>query len=168
MNSIRSYSTGSGKNLKVLERLNDLYKFSKSNPDKIIDRKLYNNFILNKELYLIAYDKLKSKPGMMTPGINPTTLDGMSHEVLDNLIEKLKYGTFKFTPAKRIEIDKANGGKRPLNLGSPIDKLVQEVIRLILEAIYEPTFYDISHGFRPNRSTHTALRHVFTQFKGCT
>ena len=92
----------------------------------------------------------------------------MSHEILNNLTEKIESGTFKFTPARRIEISKANGGKRPLNLGSPLDKLVYEVIRLVLEAIYEPTFYDISRGFRPNKSTHTALRHVFTQFRGYT
>lgn len=166
--SIRLYSTGSGENLKVLERLNDLSNYSKDNPSKHIDRKLFNNFILNKDLYLFAYDKLRSKPGMMTPGINPTTLDGISHEIIDKLIDDLKDGTFKFTPAKRIFIDKASGGQRPLSLGNPLDKLVQEVIRLVLEAIYEPTFYDISHGFRPNKSTHTALRYVFTQFRGCT
>lgn len=166
--NIRLYSTGSGENLKVLERLNDLSNYSKDNPSKCIDRKLFNKFILNKDLYLFAYDKLRSKPGMMTPGINPTTLDGISHEIIDKLINDLKDGTFKFTPAKRIFIDKPSGGQRPLSLGNPLDKLVQEVIRLVLEAIYEPTFYDISHGFRPNKSTHTALRYVFTQFRGCT
>lgn len=166
VNSIRFYSTGSGKNLKVLEKLNDLSKFSKNYPDRTIDRKLYNSFILNKDLYLFAYNNLKSKPGMMTPGINPTTLDGMFNEILDDSIERLRSGTFNFTPAKRIEIDKLSDGKRPLS--TPLDKLVQEVIRLVLEAIYEPIFFNISYGFRPKKSTHSALRYVFTQFRGCT
>lgn len=168
LNGLRFYSTDSGKNLKVLEKLNNLSNYSSNNPNNIIDRKLFNQFVLNKDLYIYAYNKLRSKPGMMTPGINPTTLDGMSNEVLDNLILSLKDGSFKFTPARRIFIDKPNGGQRPLRLGNPIDKLVQEVLRLVLEAIYNPLFHDCSHGFRPGRSTHTALRHLFTNAKGST
>ena len=72
------------------------------------------------------------------------------------------------SPMKKIEIDKSSGDKRPFSLGSPTDKLVQEVIRMVLEAIYEPQFSDNSHGFRKNRNCHTALRYVFTQFRGCT
>lgn len=166
--SLRKYSTSSGKSKNVLDRLNSLNKYSKDYPNKIIDRKLYSNFILSKELYIMAYKKLRSNPGMMTPGINPTTLDGISDERLNALIESLSNGSFKFSPARRIEIPKSNGGLRPLSLGSPMDKLVQEVMRMVLEAIYEPLFSDYSHGFRKNRSCHTALRHIFTKFKGCT
>lgn len=166
---LRQYSTGSGKNNKnVLDRLNDLNNFSIKYPNKPIDRDLYSKFILNKELLIFAYHNLKSKPGMMTPGINPTTLDGISDELLDNIILKLRNQSFKFSPVRKIEIDKPSGGKRPLSLGSPTDKLVQEVIRMVLEAIYEPQFSVNSHGFRKHHSCHTALRYVFTQFRGCT
>jgi nicotine oxidoreductase len=118
-------------------------------------------------MYLVAYNRLKSKPGMMTPGISPRTLDGMSSEVIDKLITQLRSESFSFSPGRRIQIDKASGGKRPLTIGDPQEKLVQEVIRLVLEAIYEPVFKEISFGFRPKRGCHTALRHVFTKLKGC-
>ena len=118
-------------------------------------------------MFLIAYNRLKSKPGMMTPGISPRTLDGMSSEVIAKLINKLKSESFSFSTGRRIQIAKASGGTRPLTIGDPQEKLVQEVIRLVLEAIYEPLFKNTSFGFRPKRSCHTALRHVFTKFKGC-
>lgn len=118
-------------------------------------------------MYLIAYNKLKSKPSMMTPGISPRTLDGMSSEVLDKLIFQMRSESFSFSPGRRILLDKASGGKRPLTLGDPQEKLVQEVIRLVLEAIYEPVFKETSFGFRPKKGCHTALRYVFTKFKGC-
>jgi retron-type reverse transcriptase len=101
----------------------------------------------------------------MTPGVNPETLDGMSREVLDEIVRKLKNQSFQFQPARRIEIPKPSGGTRPLTIAPPRDKVVQEAIRMILEAIYEPTFSDYSHGFRPKRSCHTALKHVRQQFQ---
>ncbi len=166
---LRMFSTSLGKNNKnVLNKLNDLHEFSSNYPNKYIDRDLYKKFILNKELLLYAYKNLRSKPGMMTPGINPTTLDGISDETMDEIINTLKDQSFKFTPVRLIEIDKPNGGKRPLSLGNPQDKLVQEMMRMVLEAIYEPLFHNNSHGFRRERSCHTALRYVFTQFRGCT
>ena len=166
---LRKFSTCSGKNNKnVLDRLNDLHEFSFKNPNKVIDRNLYAKFITNKEIIVYAYNKLKSKPGMMTPGISPTTLDGISDNKLENLITELKNGSFKFSPARRVNIRKPNGGIRPLSLGNPIDKLVQEVIRMVLEAVYDPIFSNNSHGFRKNRSCHSALRTIFTKFRGCT
>lgn len=149
-------------------QLNDLYNRTKNFPQLPIDRDLYKTFILNKDMYLIAYNKLKSNPGMMTPGISPETLDGMSNEVIQNIIAQLKSEAFTFSPGRRILIDKANGGKRPLTIGSPRDKLVQEVMRMVLEAIYDPLFKDTSHGFRPKRGCHSALRQIFVTFKGCT
>lgn len=119
-------------------------------------------------MYLAAYNKLRSRPGMMTPGIDPTTLDGLSPEVIKDIIRKLSTGEFQFTPGRRVLIPKANGKTRPLTVGNPRDKLVQEVIRMVLEAIYEPVFKDVSHGFRPKTGCHTALRSIFTKFVGCT
>jgi nicotine oxidoreductase len=167
LNAHRQFSTGTGSSINVLEKLSDLQSRSKSHPLQPIDRDLYKTFILNKDMYLIAYNRLKSKPGMMTPGISPRTLDGMSSELIDNLISQLRSESFSFSPGRRIEIDKASGGKRPLTIGNPQEKLVQEVIRLVLEAIYEPNFKDNSFGFRPKKGCHTALRYVFTKFKGC-
>ena len=100
----------------------------------------------------------------MTPGIVPTTLDGLSVEVVEEIIQSLKDDTFKFQPGRRVLIPKANGGERPLTIAPPRDKLVQECIRMILEAVYEPSFSDNSHGFRPNRSCHSALKAIKQRF----
>ncbi len=124
--------------------------------------------MLDPGLYLVAYQKLRSKPGSMTPGITPTTLDGMSLDEIYKIIESLRSEKFQFTPGRRIHIQKSSGKSRPLTIGNPRDKLVQEGIRLVLEAIYEPIFLPCSHGFRPKRSPHTALRTVFSTFVGCT
>jgi group II intron reverse transcriptase/maturase len=119
----------------------------------------------NIDILKLAYENIKSKPSQMTPGINPETLDGISISVLESIIETLKSETFQFKAGRRIQIPKPSGGTRPLTITSPRDKLVQEVMRLILEAIYEPTFSDSSHGFRPKRSCHTALKTVSQQFQ---
>ncbi|MCO6480679.1 MAG: group II intron reverse transcriptase/maturase [Phaeodactylibacter sp.] len=120
--------------------LNDLY------------RQLYNE-----ELYLHAYGKLYRNKGAMTPGVTPDTVDGMSREKIKKLIELLRYERYRWNPVKRIYIPKKNGKQRPLGIPSWTDKLLQEVIRLLLEAYYEPQFSGQSHGFRPNRGCHTAL-----------
>ena len=116
----------------------------------------------NKTLYEVAYQNLKSKPGNMTPGITPTTLDGFSSEAIDDIISKMRDDSFQFTPGRRVMIPKASGGERPLTVAR--DKIVQEVMRMILEVIYEPGFSNNSHGFRPFRSCHTALKQVFLTF----
>lgn len=118
------------------------------------------------DLLNLAYDLIKSKPTgcNMTPGIVPETLDGMSQEILLDISEQLKNETFTFKPCRRLYIGKANGGLRPLTIASPIDKLVQQVIKMILENVFEPIFLDNSHGFRPNRSCHTALKDVRRRF----
>jgi len=145
-----------------------LRKRTQNNPDKTIDLNLYRDFVLDPRMYLAAYQKLKSKPGSMTPGITPTTLDGLSMDEILNIIHRLMDENFQFTPGRRIYISKPSGNKRPLTIGNPRDKLVQEVIRLVLEAIYEPLFLPCSHGFRPKFSCHTALREIFTKFVGCS
>lgn len=161
---VRNYSTGSASTSEVdiVKKIEDLYLRSKSNPNLPIDRKLYK-LICNKDLLKLAYEKLKSKPGQMTPGTNPETLD--ANEALDAIINKLESESFSFQPGRRVQIPKISGGTRPLTVTSPRDKLVQEAMRLILEAIFEPLFSDSSHGFRPLRSCHTALKEVKTQFQ---
>jgi len=120
--------------------------------------------MFNKRLYEIAYDNLKSKSGNMTPGVTPTTLDGFSSEIIDKIIDQLKKETFKFSPGRRVMIPKGSGGERPFTIAPPRNKIVQEVMRMILELIFEPEFSNNSHGFRPNRSCHTALRQIKTTF----
>lgn len=160
-NGVGTVSTDS---LKKIQKINELCINDK---EFIVVDKLYN-LLYDKELFYAAYNKLKSKPGNIEgdrassphPGINPTTLDGISDEVIAGIIQNLREGTFQFSPGKRVYIPKANEGERPLTIAPPIDKLVQECIRMILEAIYEPSFHPSSHGFRPNRSCHTALQEL--------
>nr|AYE93218.1 hypothetical protein C0995_000097 [Termitomyces sp.]AYE93275.1 hypothetical protein C0995_000035 [Termitomyces sp.] len=173
------YSTTAGSSSTVstdgfgkLQKINELCS---SNKGFIVNDKLYR-LLYDKELYYAAYQRIKSKPGNMTPGIIPTTLDGMSDEVIMEIIESLKNETFKFHPAlgptlprggvvsTRIYNPKANGGQRALTIAPPRDKLVQDCIRMILEAIYEPAFSDNSHGFRPSKSCHSALRAARQKF----
>jgi hypothetical protein len=111
-------------------------------------------------------------PSPPVGGVSTTTLDGMSAEVITRLANDLKTDKFQFSPALSIHIPKALGRSsnevRPLTIAPPIDKIVQEGMRIILNAIFEPTFKDVSHGFRPNRSCHTALKFMKSQFQPCT
>jgi len=115
----------------------------------------------------MAYERLKSKPGNMTPGTDGQTLDGYSVEDIQKMIGLLRTEQYRPTPVRRVYIPKkVKGKRRPLGVPSPRDKLVQECIRLILEAIYEPNFHDNSHGFRPGRSCHTALESLRRNWVG--
>ena len=117
--------------------------------------------ILANPLYLVAcYEIIKGKPGNMTPGsdINKMTLDGISNQWFLDTAEMIAKGQYKFTPSRVQEIPKANGKMRILKINDPREKIVQKAIELILRTIWEPLFHDTSHGFRPNRSTKTALK----------
>ncbi len=107
-----------------------------------------------------AYANIYSNKGAITPGVDEVTLDGFSEERVASIIKQLKDGTYHFQPVRRVLIPKKNGKKRPLGISSGDDKLVQEVVRIILERIYEPIFENSSHGFRPKRSPHTALEQI--------
>ncbi|WP_346276118.1 reverse transcriptase domain-containing protein [Pseudonocardia sp.] len=124
--------------------------------------------LFNPQLYLLAYGRIYSNKGAMTPGATGETVDGMSLGKIESIIDALRHERFRFSPAKRVYIPKRNGMQRPLGLPSWSDKLVGEVIRLLLEAYYEPTFSDRSHGFRPRRGCHTALREVANTWTGTT
>lgn len=124
--------------------------------------------LFNPSLYLLAYGRLYSNQGAMTPGVNGETADGMSEAKIGRIIDALRHERYRFQPVKRIYIPKKNGKMRPLGLPSWTDKLVGEVVRLLLEAYYEPTFSDRSHGFRPRRGCHTALREVADTWAGTT
>lgn len=160
----RYYSTGGTKS--VIDKVKDLSEWCSQHPDLKVDRKIYK-LVCNPELLYMAYNNIQSKPGNMTPGIVPTTLDGMSKEAFTELSDLLKDESFNFKPGRRIQVPKPKGKSTPpLTIAPPRDKIVQEAMRIILSAIYEPTFLDSSHGFRPQKSCHTALKHVYTKFKG--
>jgi group II intron reverse transcriptase/maturase len=107
-----------------------------------------------------AYAKIHANAGATTKGVDDVTMDGFSMERVANIIELLKEGRYRCKPVRRVYIPKTNGKRRPLGIPSGDDKLVQEVVRSLLELIYEPIFSDRSHGFRPHRSCHTALQEV--------
>ncbi|KAK6329607.1 hypothetical protein TWF718_003551, partial [Orbilia javanica] len=116
--------------------------------------------MLSQDLYKLAYHNIKSKPGNMTPGIDEITLDGISLKIIDRITKTMQNQSFQFKPVRREYIPKANGKMRPLGIPSPMDKLVQEAMRIILEALFEPKFLNTSHGFRPGRGCHTALKEI--------
>lgn len=147
-----------------IEVLNNLSEKSK-NPEYRFER-LYRN-LYNPEFYLLAYKNIYANKGSMTPGTSGLTIDGMSNKRIERLIASLKSHTYQPSPARREYIAKKNSGKkRPLGIPSGDDKLVQEVVRMILESMYEPTFSDSSHGFRPRKSCHTALMKIQNTFTG--
>ena len=127
--------------------------------------RIYRN-LFNEDFFLRAYQKIHAKQGNMTPGTDGTTIDGFSRKQISQLIELLKWERYQPKPVRRTYIPKKNGKMRPLGIPAFADKLVQEVVRQILEAIYEPIFSDNSHGFRPNRSCHTALYQIKSTCRG--
>ena len=163
------YSTGctNTHEVNVIEKLKNLYIRSENFPHSTIDRNLYT-LMCERDLLSVAYNRLKSRPGQMTPGVSPETLDGMSLEALNEIAVSLKSEKYQFSPGRRIQIPKGSGGTRPLTIAPPRDKLVQECMRMILEAVFEPTFLDCSHGFRPQRGCHTALKAVRSQLQVST
>ena len=124
--------------------------------------------LFNPQLYLLAYGRIYSNQGAMTPGVTQETADGMSLAKIGAIIDAMRHERYRFAPVRRIYIRKKNGKMRPLGLPTWSDKLVGEVVRLLLEAYYEPTFSDRSHGFRPGRGCHTALREVANTWTGTT
>ena len=127
--------------------------------------RLYRN-LYNPQFYLLAYQRIQAKPGNMTAGTDGKTIDGMGMARINTLIGKMRDFSYQPNPARRTYIPKSNGKMHPLGIASFDDKLIQEVVRLILESIYEPTFSGCSHGFRINKSCHTALKYVQKYFTG--
>jgi group II intron reverse transcriptase/maturase len=122
--------------------------------------------LFNPQLYLLAYGRIYSNQGAMTAGATQETVDGMSLAKIGRIIDAMRHERHRFSPARRVYIPKKNGKLRPLGLPTWSDKLVGEVVRLLLEAYYEPQFSDRSHGFRPGRGCHTALREVANSWPG--
>ena len=148
------------------------------NPEKVLNsltehsgnldykfERLYR-ILFNEEMYYVAYQRIYAKPGNMTAGTDGKTIDQMSLNRIEKLITSLKDESYQPKPSKRVYIPKKNGKMRPLGVPAFDDKLLQEVVRMVLEAIYEGQFENTSHGFRPKQSCHTALAHVQKTFSG--
>lgn len=143
--------------------LNSLNEHSKDSSYKF--ERLYR-ILFNEELFYVAYQKIASNGGSTTKGSDGRSIDEMSLARIETLIASLKDESYQPHPSRRVHIPKKNGKTRPLGIPAFEDKLVQEVVRMILEAIYEGHLETTSHGFRPKRSCHTALLHIQKTFSG--
>jgi group II intron reverse transcriptase/maturase len=132
-------------------------------PLERVYRQLYN-----KNLYLTAYGKIYRNNGAMTPGVTEETADSMELPKIETIIDALRHERYQWNPARRVYIPKRNGKKRPLGVTTWSDKLLAEVIRMIVSAYFEPQFSRHSHGFRPGKGCHTALREIYYAWKGVT
>lgn len=139
---------------------------SLANKDEVFTR-LYR-YMLRPDLYFVAYKNLYANNGAATKGVNDDTADGFSEAKIAKIIQKLADETYQPAPVRRTYIQKKNNPKkkRPLGIPTFTDKLVQEVLRMVLESVYEPIFLPVSHGFRPKRSCHTALKSLKREFNG--
>lgn len=150
----------------TIEILDRISKNSRNNKEEIFTR-LYR-YMLRPDLYYLAYKNLYANKGAGTKGVNDDTADGFSEEKIGRIIKALTDETYAPSPVRREYIQKKQNSskKRPLGIPTFTDKIVQEVLRMMLEAVYEPTFSYWSHGFRPNRSCHTALKSLKKGFAG--
>jgi len=149
---------------KVLLRLEQIRDRNTKNT-KYVNKDLYR-LLYKKEIYIVAYNKLKDNQGAMTPAVDTETLDGFSLKRIENIIKSLKNESFQPKLCRLKQLKKPNGKIRPLGIQGPEEKVVQEIIRMILEAIFEGSFSNNSHGFRVNRGCHTALNQVRQNFDG--
>ena len=144
--------------------LENVRRNSAKNKEEVFTR-LYR-YMLRSDLYYAAYQNLYANNGASTQGVNDDTADGFGEEKIQKIIKSLADESYTPNPARRTYIKKANGKMRPLGIPTFTDKLVQEVLRMILESVYEPVFLNCSHGFRTNRSCHTALKSLKKEFTG--
>ena len=152
----------------TIEILEKISENSRNNKEEIFTR-LYR-YLLRPDLYYLAYKNLYANKGASTKGVDDDTADGFSEEKVSNIIAMLADETYAPKPVRREYIQKKQNSakKRPLGIPTFTDKLVQEVLRMILEAVYEPVFSHCSHGFRPGKSCHTALNSLKKEFTGVT
>jgi group II intron reverse transcriptase/maturase len=146
---------------KWLRRLNALAKLKTSMKAKSLWA-----LVNEPDLWVAAYKKLATSPGSLTRGGDHTTIDGYSMKILNLLREDVFEGKYRIGLTRRVYIPKPQGGLRPLGVPVFRDRVVQEVFRSILEAVFEPRFSPNSHGFRPGRSQHTCMRQIRRDFRG--
>lgn len=161
----RCFSSAININNNLCVELEELVKINKNNQGQINDKLIH--IVSDTKVLILAYEIIKSNPGNSTPGIDSITLDQIDLSWFTKISKELKAGKYKFKPARRVYIPKpGEKGERPLIINSPRDKIVQQAIYLVLNAIYEPSFLDSSHGSRLNKGTHTALKDIKTKFQG--
>src|SRR5581483_3078871 len=144
--------------------LSMLSQKSAQNSEYVFDR-LYRN-LFNPDFYQLAYSTIYAKEGEMTRGVGEETIDGLSPRKVEEIIAQLRQEIYSPHPVKRASIPSRNGTLRPPGIPPLQDRLVQEIVRLLLQAVYEPVFKDASHGFRPGRCSHTALAQLKRTCKG--
>lgn len=146
-------------------RLEDLVNHNKKNNQLVNDKLIH--IVADPEVLILAYEAVKNNPGNFTSSVDAQILDGINLNWVQDTSKQLLAGKYKFKAARRVYIPKkGTNKKRPLTLSSPKDKVVQQAMYFVLNAIYEPSFLDASHGLRPNRSTHTALKSIKSKFQG--
>ena len=145
----------------ILEKLR---RNSEKNHDEVFTRLF--RYMLRPDIYYVAYKNLYANNGAGTKGVNEDTADGFCVDYVNSITENIRKGAYQPHPVRRTYLKKANGKMRPRGIPTFTDKLVQEVLRMILESVYEPIFLDCSHGFRPGRSCHTALDKIKRGFPG--
>ena len=152
----------------TIEILEKISENSRNNKEEIFTR-LYR-YLLRPDLYYVAYKNLYANKGAATKGVNDDTADGFSEEKISEIIQSLTDEMYSPKPVRRVYVQKKQNSakKRPLGIPTFMDKLVQEVLRMLLEAVYEPIFSHYSHGFRPGKSCHTALNSLKKEFTGVT
>jgi retron-type reverse transcriptase len=153
-----------------LQRLEVIRKLNGENREWI-NSELYR-LMYKRDVYILAYERIKSHPGNMTPGTDDETLDGFSLAMIDELIAEMRAEKYHCKPVRTAYIPKSNGKMRKLGIPCTRDKIVQEVVRLILEAIYDSPngsyFSPHSHGFRRSKSCHSALKDIQARWSGVT
>lgn len=142
----------------VEHRLHRLARLASTDTEKRFDR-LYRE-IAREDFLLYAYEQIKDNRGSSTPGVDGKSKANWTLKDLRATVAALCEGTYHPQPVRRVYIPKKSGKLRPLGIPTFTDRVVQSAVTLILEAIYEPVFLDCSHGFRPNRSCHTAFQTI--------
>ena len=150
----------------VSEEMKHLHTLAKRNPDKRFDH-LWE-LVTDPRGLMQAWEEIRTNRGSMTAGIDSTIAADMTPERIERLSERLKTGKYWPKPVRRVYIAKANGKMRPFGIPTLEDRIVQQALCMLMEPIFEADFYTCSHGFRRNRSTHTALRDVARMFPRTT
>jgi len=150
----------------VSEEMKHLHKLAKRDPSKCFDH-LWE-LVTDPAWLMQAWEEIRSTKGSMTAGIDSTIATDIDPERIQQLSKRLKTGQYRPRPVRRVYIPKANGKTRPLGIPTLADRIVQQALRMLMEPIFEADFYDCAHGFRRNRSTHTALRDVARAFPRTT
>jgi retron-type reverse transcriptase len=152
--------------VRVMRNADIILNIHKNRGSKGLPLERVYKHLFDPELYLRAYGKIYRNAGATTPGATEGTVDGMSLQNIHRIIDLLRQERYQWTPVRRVGIPKANGKIRPLGIPTWSDKLVQEVMRALLEPYYEQKFSEHSHGFRQGRGCHTALREITRTWKG--